>query len=144
MATVTPYICAKDAAAALDFYATAFGAVETTRWTDPDTGTIGHAEFTVDGARIMISDEWPEGGVYAPDPGRTAVSLVLTVDDVDAFFERAVRAGATVDRPVTDSPHGRGGWLYDPFGHRWHIAAPEEQVAKDDLQRAVGDDYVIS
>lgn len=144
MATVTPYLCAKDAAAALDFYAAAFGAVETTRWTDPDTGAIGHAEFTVDGASVMISDEWPEGGVYGPDPGRTAVSLVLTVDDVDGLFERAVAAGATVDRPVTDSPHGRGGWLYDPFGHRWHICEPEPDISKDELRAAVGDEYEIS
>ncbi|WP_116948023.1 VOC family protein [Jiangella endophytica] len=144
MATVTPYLCAKDAAAALDFYVAAFGAVETTRWTDPDTGTIGHAEFTVQGARVMIADEWPEGGVYGPDPGRTAVSLVLTVDDVDGVFERAVAAGARVDRPVTDSPHGRGGWLYDPFGHRWHLTTPEPDITKDELRSAVGDDYVIS
>lgn len=145
MATVTPYLCAKDAAAALDFYAAAFGAVETTRWTDPETGTIGHAEFTVGGARIMIADEWPEGGVYSPATiGRTSVSLVLEVDDVDAFFGRAVRAGATVDRPVTDSPHGRGGWLFDPFGHRWHVASPDEPVSKEEQQDAVGDSYTIT
>ncbi|SDU30465.1 VOC family protein [Jiangella alkaliphila] len=144
MATVTPYLCAKDTAAALEFYAAAFGAVETSRWTDPATGTIGHAEFTVEGAVLMIADEWPEGGVYAPDPGRTAVSLVLTVDDVDGLFARAIAAGATVDRPVTDSPYGRGGWLYDPFGHRWHLTAPSADVSKDELREAVGDEYVIS
>ncbi|RIQ18896.1 VOC family protein [Jiangella rhizosphaerae] len=144
MATVTPYLCARNAAAALDFYAAAFGAVETTRWTDPSTGTIGHAEFTVEGARIMLADEWPEGGVYAPDPGRSSVSLVLEVGDVDGLFERAVAAGATVDRPVADSPHGRNGWLVDPFGHRWNLTAPEPDVSTDDLRAAVGDDYVIS
>lgn len=145
MATVTPYLCAEDTAAALEFYAAAFGAVETSRWTDPATGTVGHAEFTVQGARVMIADEWPDGGVYAPTPGRSSVSLVLEVDDVDGLFERAVAAGATVDRPVTDSPHGRGGWLYDPYGHRWHLTAPSPpDVSKAELQSAVGDDYVIS
>ncbi|TDE00135.1 VOC family protein [Jiangella asiatica] len=145
MATLTPYLCAKDAAAALDFYVRAFGAEETTRWTDPQTGTIGHAEFVVDGARVMIADEWPDGGVFSPTTiGRTPVSLVLQVQDVDAFFERAVAAGATVERPVTDSPHGRGGWLFDPFGHRWHISGPETPASRQELQDAVGDEYVIS
>lgn len=144
MATVTPYLCAKDTAAALEFYAAAFGAVETARWTDPSTGAIGHAEFTVEDARVMIADEWPAGGVYAPEPGRSSVSLVLEVSDVDGLFERAVAAGATVERPLTDSPAGRGGWLRDPFGHRWNLSASAPPVTKDELRAAVGDDYVIS
>lgn len=144
MATVTPYLCANDAAAALAFYVAAFGAEETSRWTDPDTGAIGHAEFVVDGARFFIADEWPDGGVYSPTTiGRTPVSFVLDVDDVDAFFDRAVAAGAVIDRPVEDSPHGRGGWLYDPFGHRWHISA-ETPVSAEQLQEQVGDEYVIT
>ncbi|PSL05194.1 PhnB protein [Haloactinopolyspora alba] len=144
MTTVTPYLCANGAVDALEFYVRAFGAEETSRWTDPDTGTIGHAEFVVDGARFYIADEWPAGGVYGPTPGRTSVSLVLQVDDVDAFFDRAVAAGATVDRPVTDSPHGRGGWLFDPFGHRWHITGVVRPMSADELQQRVGDEYVIS
>lgn len=145
MATLTPYLCAMDAAAALDFYTRAFGAEETVRWTDPATGAIGHAEFVVEGARVMIADEWPDGGVYSPTTiGRTPVSLVLEVEDVDVFFERAVAAGATVERPVEAAAHGRGGWLVDPFGHRWHITGAEPGTSKAELQDAVGDEYVIS
>lgn len=46
---------------------------------------------------------------------------MLAVDDPDAVFEAAVAAGAEVDRPLEDSDHGRNGWLFDPFGHRWGI-----------------------
>lgn len=145
MSTITPYLCAHDASAALDFYARAFGAVETTRWTDPEKGTIGHAEMMVGGARFMIADEWPEGGVFSPTTvGRSTVSLVLEVDDADAVFDQAVAAGATVDRPVADSPHGRNGWLVDPFGHRWNVNGPAAPMSATELQEAVGDEYVIS
>lgn len=145
MTTLTPYLCAHDAAAALDFYALAFGAVETMRWTNPSDGSIGHAELDIGGAVVMVSDEWPEGGVFSPRTvGRTTVSLVLEVDDADAAFERAVAAGATVDRPVTDSPHGRNGWLVDPYGHRWNITGPAAPMSPTELQEAVGDTYVIT
>ena len=34
----------------------------------------------------------------------------------------ALRAGATPDRPPADLPDGtRGGWLGDPYGHRWLV-----------------------
>jgi PhnB protein len=48
------------------------------------------------------------------------------VQDADAAVARAVAAGATLERPVVDSPHGRGGWIRDPFGHRWNILAAVE------------------
>lgn len=145
MVTVTAYLCVRDAAAALDFYARAFGANETSRWTDPETGTIGHAEFVIDGARFFLADEWPEGGVHSPTTiGHTPVSLVLEVDNVDVVFRHAVEAGAVVERPLADSPHGRGGWLFDPFGHRWHVTAEASEGSAEDLQEAVGDAYVIT
>lgn len=76
----------------------------------------------------MLSDEFPELGVLSPATlGGNACALVLRVDDVEAAFQRALDAGATVERPLADGPGGRGGWLRDPFGHRWHLlqaAAP--------------------
>ena len=145
MVTATPYLCVAGASAALDFYASAFGAEEVSRWTDRETGMIGHAEFVIDGARFFLADEWPEGGVYSPATiGRTPVSFVLEVEDVDAVFQQVVAAGATVERPVADSPHGRNGWLFDPFGHRWSISAHDPGKSATDLQNEVGDEYVIT
>jgi PhnB protein len=127
MNTLTPYLCCSDASAAIAFYGSALGATETERWT-ADDGRIGHAELDVAGNRVYLADEHPEIGVVSPTTlGRTPVSLVLEVPDADAAVERAVAAGATVERPVADQPGGRrAGWIVDPYGHRWNLTATTE------------------
>ena len=117
---VTPYICVKGAAEAIAFYQRAFGATE--RYRIPWEGKIGHAEITIGETIIMLSDEFPEMGVLSPRTLKgTCCSLSADVEDVDAAYQRALDAGATVERPLKDEPYGRGGWLIDPFGHRWHL-----------------------
>jgi PhnB protein len=87
-----------------------------------DDGRIGHVELSFDGARVMMSDPFPDIHVDAPAEGRgTAVTLYLTTRDVDALAARAAAAGATVDRGPQDSDHGRTAVLRDPFGHRWML-----------------------
>jgi len=122
-AKLIPYLAVSDARAAIDFYARAFGAIEKFRL--EQDGRIGHAELRIGDEAFYLSDEWPEMKVLGPDklPG-TAVSLVLEVPDVDSAFERAISAGATVERPVTEQDYGRSGWLVDPFGHRWSLYSP--------------------
>jgi PhnB protein len=118
---VTLYICAKGAADAIEFYKRAFGAEERYRipW---EGGKIGHAEITIGETVIMLSDEFPEFGVRSPlTLGGNSCSLSAEVQDVDAAFQRAIDAGARMERPIKDEPYGRGGWLIDPFGHRWHL-----------------------
>jgi PhnB protein len=143
--TVTPYLCCKGAAAALDFYKNGFGAREMMRMTAPD-GTIGHADFRVNGASIMLSDEWADGGVFAPSTvGGTPVTVHVYVPDVDAFFARATAAGAVTLRAVEDMPYGdRTGTLQDPFGHRWMIATKKESVLVPELQKRFGDAFKVS
>ncbi|MGE0540621.1 MAG: VOC family protein [Dehalococcoidia bacterium] len=120
----TPYLTVKDAAAAIDFYTRAFGAVETAERIIDAGGRIGHAEFMIGDVLIMISDEHPEIDVLGPlSLGGSSSALVLTVEDADAAFERAVAAGTTVVRPLKDEPYGRTGKLEDPFGHVWFINA---------------------
>jgi uncharacterized glyoxalase superfamily protein PhnB len=121
-ATITPYICVHDAKAALAWYADAFGAIEEVRY-DGDDGRIGHAEITIQGARVMLSDEYPEVGVAAPLAGRGSdVALHLNVADVDDMFARAVARGATALSEPADQPYGeRSSTIIDPFRHRWMI-----------------------
>jgi PhnB protein len=121
---MTPYLCAKDAAAAIAFYQEAFGATETSRMSDG--GKVAHAELAINGASIFLSDEYPEIDVLSPQSlGGSPVTLHLTVPDVDAMVERAVAAGAQLLRPVADQFHGhRNGKLKDPFGHIWMISTP--------------------
>jgi uncharacterized glyoxalase superfamily protein PhnB len=120
--TLTPYLAVPDAAAALDFYVEVFGAV---RRGDPvvmPDGRIGHAEIALGDSVVMLAEEFPELGLRAPEPGAVSVSLRLEVADPDAVVARAVARGARLERPVTDSPYGRGGVVVDPAGHRWMVS----------------------
>lgn len=124
-ANVTPYFCVKGAADAIEFYRRAFGAVENHRIDNGD-GTLGHAEIVIGGTVLFLSDEWAEQRVLSPlTLNGNSIAFVLMVDDLDAAWQRALDAGAKVERPVVDSDHGRGGWLRDPFGHRWNVMARE-------------------
>ena len=109
---VTPYLSVRGAADAIEFYKRAFGAVEVTRLMQPD-GRVGHAEINIDGARIMLADEFPEIGFRSPESlGGSSVNIHLDVADVDAVARRAVAAGAKVVRPVADQFYGdRSGQL---------------------------------
>jgi PhnB protein len=122
---LTPYLCAKDAARAIEFYARAFGAIVASRIDMPD-GRVGHAELTLGGALVYLADEFPEYDHLSPETiGGSPVQFHLSVGDVDAFVARAVDAGATLVRAIADRDYGeRSGTLIDPFGHRWTIASP--------------------
>ncbi len=121
---LTPYLCVHDAARAIEFYTQAFGAIETLRLDAPNH-RIGHAELRIGEARLFLADEFPEIDVLSPRTlGGSPVLLHLTVPDVDAWFDRALSAGATVLRPVADQGHGhRNGKLTDPFGHNWMLSS---------------------
>jgi PhnB protein len=130
---VTAYLCAKGASDALAFYARAFGAKERYRLTNDD-GSIGHAEIDIGQTTIYVSDEAPQLGVLSPATLHgNSTSFVLDVADCDAVFQRALEAGATEERPLTDNPYGRGGWVVDPFGHRWSIMTPNPHFKPEDM-----------
>lgn len=139
-ASATPYLCVRDGVGALAFYARAFGAVESMRIPMPD-GKLGHAEFTIGSAKLMISDEFPSMNVLSPQTlGGSATSVHVYVEDVDAFAERALREGAKLLRPIADEFYGeRVAALEDPYGHRWSFASRiEELTAEEIMQRAKG------
>jgi len=133
---VTPSLCVRGAADAIDFYTEMFGAKERMRMPQPD-GRIGHAELLIRDAVVMLSDEFTDMGVLSPQSlGGSPVILNVYVDDVDAVVERAVAAGATLDRPVENRFYGdRSGQIVDPWGHRWSIATHVEDVPPDEMQR---------
>ena len=134
--TVSPYLIVDGAERALDFYKRAFGATELFRHRAPD-GKIGHAEVRIGDTVIMIADEFPDFGAYAPQKfGGSPVSLHVYVEDVDAVAAQATAAGAKVKRPVADQFYGdRLGTFEDPFGHTWHLSTHIEDVSLDELDR---------
>lgn len=93
----------------------------------PFEGKIGHAEFKVAGALIMIAGEFPEFNRSPKTLGGTAVIIHLYVDDVDALVERAVKAGGKLTRPITDQAYGRIARIQDPFGHMWMLNGPTKR-----------------
>ena len=126
MSELTPYLAVRDARAAIDWYVAHLGAEVTYDPIVMPDGRVGHVELSVDGARWMMSDEHPEIQVEAPVEGRgAAVTLHLTVADVDAVAQRLVDGGAVLDRAPEDNPPvGRVAVLRDPFGHRWFLDQP--------------------
>jgi PhnB protein len=134
--TAIPYLCIKGAAAAIEFYKKAFGATESPRFVQPD-GRIGHAEININGARVMLSDEFPEIGFRSPESlGGSPILIHLGVEDVDAVGQRAVAGGMKVVQPIEDRFYGdRSGQFADPFGYTWIVSTHKEEVPAEELQR---------
>jgi PhnB protein len=133
---VFAYLCVSDAKAAIAFYRNAFGATEKFRLTEP-SGRVGHAEMAFGPMTVMLSDEYPEYGIRSASAiGATPVSIHLHVDNADRMIERAVQAGASLEREPQDAFYGeRSGVVRDPFGHRWLIGHAIEDVSTDEMQR---------
>jgi PhnB protein len=134
--TVTPYLILRGAAAALEFYKKALGAKEVARYPMPD-GTVAHAEIQIGNSRIMVGEESPEQGFRSPlTLGGSGSGILLYVEDVDAWFKRAVAAGGKVFRPVADQFYGdRTGTFTDPYGHHWTISTHVEDVGHEEMAR---------
>jgi PhnB protein len=140
---VIPHLVVDDAAAAIDFYVKAFGAVEHGRVPGPD-GRLVHASLAINGSSIMLMDDFPEasdGKSMTPTSLRgTPVTIHLQVtEDVDAKFQQALDAGATVIAPVEDQFWGdRYGVVRDPFGHHWSLGQQVREVSMEELRAAMG------
>ncbi len=126
--TVTPYLIVAAATALLSFLERAFGAEIMGSHTDP-AGRVIHAEVRIGDSRVMLGEstgEWPA----------TRAMLHLYVDDADAWFRRAVDAGARALREPRDEPYGdRSGGVEDAEGNQWWIATHVEDVSAEELER---------
>ena len=138
--TLTPFLTVRNAARAIEFYKQAFGAQERGVAKGPD-GKVMHAELKIGDSVIMLSDEYPEFGSLSPQSvGGSPMGLHIYIENVDAAFDRAVKAGAQVEMPVMDQFWGdRYGKLKDPFGHKWSIATHVKDVSADEMKRSMDD-----
>jgi PhnB protein len=133
--TLSPHLIVPDGAQAIEFYKKAFGAREQSRLLTPDGKTVMHAQLTIGNSVIMLGGEMPPRCLAPKSRGGTSVFLHIYTEDADAAFDRAVKAGCTVNMPMSDTFWGdRYGQVEDPFGHLWSIAThkhdyTQEQVA---------------
>jgi PhnB protein len=135
--SITPYMTVRDAARAIDFYKRAFGAVEKGAMKGPN-GRVMHAELRIGDSIFMLADEFPEFNSLSPQStGGAGMGLHIYTEDVDSAFDRAVKAGATVEMPVSDMFWGdRYGKLADPFGHKWSIGTHKQDVTMAEMEEA--------
>ena len=134
--SLSPAIAVRNAAQAIDFYKKAFGAVERYRLIDPESGKIGHAELTINGALLTLSDEYPQYNKTPETLGGVSAKFLLICDDVDASFAKVVEAGAEVVIPLNNQFYGhRDGRVRDPFGHEWLLSQMVEEVTPEEMQR---------
>jgi PhnB protein len=136
--TVTPRLVVADGAAAIAFYAKAFGAQPIgERFTGPG-GELIHAEIRIGNSVVMITEDAVDGPVSSPQRlgGKVTCVMALYWEDVDAAWERAVAAGAEVIYPLEDQFYGeRGGRVRDPFGQQWMMSQHIEDVPADEMAR---------
>jgi uncharacterized glyoxalase superfamily protein PhnB len=114
--SVSPYLVVAGAQKVIDFAQATFGATQLRRYDNPD-GTIMHAEFRIDDSVVMIGDA---GSAWPP----IASLLHVYVEDVDAVFARALKAGGTeVEAPKTrEGDPDKRGTVKDPCGNLWSIS----------------------
>jgi PhnB protein len=139
---VTPYLCCRGAAAAIDFYKDVFGATERGGRAPGDApGSVGHAELEIGDGLLMLADEFPDMGFLSPQSiGGTPVTVHVYVADADEVFAKALAGGATALRPVEDQFYGdRSGQFVDPFGHRWNVASHVEDVSEAEMARRMAE-----
>ena len=134
--SLTPYLIIKDAAKAIEFYKAAFDTREKFRMERPD-GSVGHTELLIGGSMIMLTDEALERGCKGPSAyGGCPISLHLYVDNADQVVDKAIAAGATLNRPVENQFYGdRSGAVIAPFGYVCHIASRIENLSDEEIKQ---------
>ena len=117
---VVAYLQIDGATKAAAFYERAFGAQIAAAHPEDDKGRTMHVHLYVNGSSVMLSDAYPEHGDALEKPA--GFSMMLPVDDIEAWWNRAVEAGAEVVMPWQKMFWGDlYGQLRDPFGVTWAL-----------------------
>jgi len=146
--TVTPYLLIKGASKAIEFYKKAFNAKVLQRSDLPD-GSVMHAKLQIGDSHLMLSDEMPQSkdcGMSSPVSLKgSTVMLHIYVENVDAAFDQAIKAGGKSQMAVSDTFWGdRYGQLVDPFGHLWSISTQKEIVTDEEAAKRAKSAFACS
>lgn len=126
--TVTPYLIVASVPEFIKFMQATFQAKVLNRSETPEGRTM-HAEIKVGDSKIMMGEP---GGEFAPISG----SHYVYVEDTDATYEKALKAGATSVMEPADQFYGdRSAGVRDPFGNYWWIATHIEDVSVEEIRR---------
>jgi uncharacterized glyoxalase superfamily protein PhnB len=136
--SVTPHLICDDAAAAIEWYKRALGAVELSRALGPD-GKVMHAEISIGNSHLYLNDAM-NGGKGPKALGGSPIGLWIYTEDADALFNRALGAGAKVGPgpmgQLQDQFWGdRCGTLIDPSGYQWTIATRKEDLTPAEMKQ---------
>ena len=127
--TVTPYLVVDDAEKIIRFMKEAFGAQATFEPMMRPDGKIMHAEFKIGDSIMMIADSSERAQA-------TSSMLYLYVPNVDAVYQKALKAGATsLMEPANQFYGDRSGGVTDSAGNRWHIGTHVEDVSPAELKK---------
>lgn len=137
-----PHLVCSPVAEAIEFYKKAFDAEEVCRIPAPDGKRMMHAEFKIGDSVVFLADDFPEyceGKSQTPTAlGGTPVTIHRYVEDVDAAFDQAVQAGASVKMPPMDMFWGdRYAVVIDPFGHNWSLATHKSDPTSEEMAKAM-------
>jgi PhnB protein len=121
--SIAPWLSVRNSARAVEFYKSAFGAIEVYRLKDSGGGVV--SRLSLDGVGFWLSGEFPKHNNFSPETlGGGSARMILTVADPDTIFGQALAAGASDIFPVDEAHGWRLGRLVDPFGHHWEIGHP--------------------
>ncbi len=131
--TITPYLVVDGADKVIRFMKEAFGAQPVFEPMMRPDGKIMHAEFKIGDSVVMIADTSERAQA-------TSDMLHLYVPNVDAVYQKALKAGATSLTEPADQFYGdRSGGVRDPAGNRWHIGTHIEDVSPAELKKRVAE-----
>jgi PhnB protein len=145
--TLIPHFTCSNAAAAIEFYKAAFGAEEMARHAAPNSNKIMHATLKINGGLVMLNDDF-SGQMNCKCETTEALGgnpfiLHLEVDNADAWWAKALAAGAEVVFPLADQFWGsRYGTLKDPFGIKWSVAHPVKKLSAEEVEEAAKTAFV--
>lgn len=126
--TITPYLLLKGAAKFIEFAKNALAA-EIVRRADGPNGLVMNAELKIGDSMLMCADPRPEMA-YQP------ASFYLYVTDCDAWYARALAAGAASEMKPADQFYGdRNAGVKDAFGNQWWFATHIEDVSDDEIAK---------
>jgi PhnB protein len=123
--SILPWLSVRNSAKAAQFYKNAFGTTESYRMETADGGLV--LRLSVNGAEFWVSGQSNDEGKKestGDNLGGDSIKMIITADDPDTLFKRALKAGAKEIFPIGESYGWRLGRLSDPFGLHWEIGKP--------------------